>query len=118
MNEKIILYDFQHNAFTLFIILSYVLFFVSLIGLWKNAPKYIQHLDGYVKVYICLFLIYRFNPFRSKISFTELDRKIVFSAALFLLTTTAVSNIALKYFSDFKTNIAASTSNLKLDPVF
>jgi hypothetical protein len=105
MNEKKALYDFQNRAFTLFIIISYLLYGISIIGLSRNAPAYIQTIDGYVKIYICLFLIYRFNPLRNKIEFTELDRKIVFSAGLFILTTTAINNIALGYLDKIKSKL-------------
>jgi hypothetical protein len=102
MKSEKALYDFQNRAFTLFIIISYILYGISIIGLSRNAPTYIQTLDSYVKIYICLFLIYRFNPLRNKIEFTELDRKIVFSAGLFILTTTAINKIALNYLDDIK----------------
>jgi hypothetical protein len=104
MKEKT-LYNLQNYAFTLFIIISYFLYIISIIGLSKNAPRYIADLDGYVKIYICLFLIYRFNPFRSKIQFTELDRKIVFSAGIFILTTTTINNIILNYFDIIKAKL-------------
>jgi hypothetical protein len=35
--------------------------------------------------------MWRFNPLREKYEFTELDRKIAFSAGLFILTTTALN---------------------------
>jgi len=105
MDKKKILYDFQNNGFQLFIFISYLLYGLSIIGLWRNAPKYIQTLDSYVKIYICLFLIYRFNPLRTNIKFTELDRKIVFSAGLFILATTAINSIALNYLSSIKSKI-------------
>lgn len=96
MNEKAI-YNFQNISFTLIIITFYILYTISILGLSRNAPQYIETLDTYVRIYICVFLIYRFNPLRSKIEFTELDRKIVFSAGLFILTTTAISNVARYY---------------------
>jgi hypothetical protein len=55
-------------------------------------------MDYYVKIYVCLFLIWRFNPLRSNIQFTELDRKIAFSAGVFILTTTALN----QYLDDVK----------------
>jgi hypothetical protein len=88
LNEK--LFDLQHNLFTFFIIISYVLIIALYLGLSSSAGSYLHVIDYYMRIYICLFLIWRFNPFR-KIEFTELDRKIVFSAGLFILTTTALN---------------------------
>jgi len=52
-------------------------------------------------LYISLFLIYRFNPFR-RVKFTGLDAKIAFSAGVFLLGTTAIDGIIKNYLSALK----------------
>jgi hypothetical protein len=87
---------FQNNAFTIFIISTYLIYILSAIGITKTAPTYLDDFDYYVKIYISLFLLWRFNMFR-KIEFNELDRKIAFSAGLFLFTSTAVYNILTDY---------------------
>jgi len=93
--------EFQTNLFDIFIIVSYLGYFLALIGLSRNAPEYMKELDYYVKIYISLFLIWRFNMFR-KIHFNEFDKKIVFSAGVFLFTTTAVSKLLMDYLSSIK----------------
>jgi hypothetical protein len=100
MINKNQLNNIQERFFDIFIYLSYILIFISALGLWKNAPTFLFELDYYVRIYICLFLIWRFNPFRSHYEFTNLDRKIAFSAGIFILTTTALN----KYLND-TTNI-------------
>lgn len=82
----------QESIFNIFLVASYILIFASYLGVSARAPKYLETLDYYVRIYICLFLLWRFNPFRKIDNFTELDRKITFSAGLFILTTTALSN--------------------------
>ena len=67
---------------------SYFLMFVSSLGLSIYAPKYLHTLTNVLSVYVSLVLLWRFNPFREKIKFTNLDRKIAFSAGLFMITTT------------------------------
>jgi len=86
------LYDLQENIFNVFIYISYALIFISAIGLSESAPKYLNDLDYYVRIYICLFLLWRFNPIFPLKKFTDLDRKIAFSAGLFILTTTVLNN--------------------------
>ena len=85
------LHHIQERFFNLFIIISYTLIFVSFLGLSSLAPAYLENLDYYIRIYICLFLLWRFNPFRKEVTFTDLDRKIAFSAGLFILTTTALN---------------------------
>ena len=100
MNTKI--YHFQNNIFNIVIAISYILYGSLALGFSINAPKYLETLDYYMKIYVSLFLLWRFNPFR-KIEFTELDRKIAFSAGLFIFTTSAISNILIHYLKELKT---------------
>lgn len=82
----------QETAFDIFVIVSYVLIILSFLGLSSNASLILSKMDYYVRFYICLFLIWRFNPFRSYYEFTNLDRKITFTAGLFIFTTSVLSN--------------------------
>lgn len=91
MISKSNLYEVQSNFFKVFIYLSYSLLFISALGLSQMAPNYLDTMDYYIRIYICLFLMWRFNPLREKPEFTELDRKIAFSAGIFILTTTALN---------------------------
>ena len=72
-----------------------------LFGISSKAPQYLDDLQYYVKIYVSLFLIYRFNPFR-RVKFTGLDAKVAFSAGVFLLTTTAINSILQNYLSIIK----------------
>ena len=95
----------QNRLFTYFIIISYVLYFLFAVGISTNAPKYLAYLDYFVKIYISLFLIWRFNMFR-KIHFNELDQKIAFSAGVFLFATTALNEFLTNYFSEIRTKLS------------
>ena len=82
---------FQEKTFDFVITISFILLFVTLFGFSQKAPEYLSTLDYYLKIYICLFLIWRFNPFRSKFEFTSLDAKISFNAGLFILASTTLN---------------------------
>jgi len=98
------LYKIQNQLFDAFIIFSYVTYGLILFGFSTNAPKYLNHMDSYVQIYISLFLIIRFNPLR-KIVFTDLDRKIGFSAGLFLFATTTINHFMINYFDNLKKRV-------------
>ena len=83
--------NYQERTFDFTISIAFVLLIVTLFGFSQKAPEYLSIIDYYLKIYICLFLIWRFNPLRKRYEFTELDRKIAFSAGLFILTTTALN---------------------------
>jgi cytochrome c biogenesis protein CcdA len=91
MISKTNLHEAQSKFFNLFIYISYALLFISALGISQTAPKYLDSMEYYIRIYICLFLMWRFNPLKEKYEFTELDRKIAFSAGLFILTTTALN---------------------------
>jgi hypothetical protein len=100
MNQKN-LYVFQSQAFSFIMYLTWVLYFIILLGLSAKAPQYLNNLQYYVKIYVSLFLILRFNPFRQT-RFTKLDASIAFSAGMFLITTTAIDKIVITYLKDIK----------------
>lgn len=83
---------FQERMFDLAWYLTYFLYILISLGLSANAPNYLSTLDYYVRIYVSLFLIFRFNPFRN-VEFTELDKKIAFSAGVFVLATTTLNQV-------------------------
>jgi hypothetical protein len=91
----------QVHIFNVVIYATWTLYILIVLGLSTNAPQYLDDLQYYVKIYVSLFLIYRFNPFR-RVKFTQLDAKIAFSAGLFLFTTTAINQILVSYLADIK----------------
>ena len=95
MFNKKSLYNIQNNFFNVFIILSWSLIIISIFGFSQDAPKLLENIYYYISIYICLFLMWSFHPFKTKYEFTELDRKIAFSAGLFILTTTALNQYLL-----------------------
>ena len=77
--------DFQH-----FIIdwMGYIIFFVFILlflGIIQKEPTYFIETIFIFKLFLALYLIYRFNDFRKNIKFTELDRKVSFLAGSYLL---------------------------------
>jgi hypothetical protein len=88
----------QETLFDAFIFISYILVIISFIDSSIDAKTYLLKIDNYAKIYISLFLIWRFNPFRSHYEFTNLDRKIAFTSGIFILTTSILTN----YISEIK----------------
>ena len=55
----------------------YFLYLAVAFGLFASAPEYLTKLNTFIKLYISLFLIWRFNPWTST-KFTNFDKKIVY----------------------------------------
>jgi hypothetical protein len=85
----------HEKIFDICIYISYFLLIISALGLSQNSLTYLKSLDYYIRLYTCLFLVWRFNPFRSYYKFTDFDRKLAFSAGLFILTTTIINQYAI-----------------------
>lgn len=88
--------DFQNTAFDIIRALTWFLYIVILLGLSVTAPQYLDDLNYYVQIYVSLFLVYRFNPFRH-VQFNELDVKITFAAGIFLLFSTTIGSVIKAY---------------------
>ncbi len=106
MSKKGLLYYIQDHAFNIFIILSWISVITLSLGFTIINPEYITTMNYYIKIYVSLYLMYRFNMFR-KIQFTDLDRKIVFSAAVFIFTTTALDKYLLNNLSSVESQLRA-----------
>jgi len=112
MKFTTLLNDIQENIFNIVIFISYILIVCSFFGLSSIAPHYLDNLDYYVRIYICLFLLWRFNPLRKIDIFTNLDRKIVFSAGLFILTTSALNEYVINVKDKLKKSIQYVKTNI------
>jgi hypothetical protein len=70
----------------------YALYAIALLGIASIAPAYLETLNAVLKYFIIGFLLVRFNPWVN-FEMTAFDRTIVFSAAFFLLASTAIVSL-------------------------
>jgi hypothetical protein len=102
----------KEQIYTYIIYTSYFLYIVVALGLSRSAPTYLKYLDSFIRIYVSLFLIYHFNPFiHNNAEFTNFDRKIAFSAGVFIFTTTAVNQLLVYYLYLFTKTIKKHISN-------
>lgn len=90
---------FQHKLVDFIQIITIILYIIISFGLSTMAPQYLSYLQQFLKIYVSLFLIYRFNNFRT-IKLTELDRKIGFNAGILLIGTDIINYIVKNYSND------------------
>ena len=77
--------------------LLYLLYILMYFGLIKYNISYIENIHIIIQIYICIFLMIRFHPFR-KHQLKEYDAQIIFGSALFLMTSLGFTNIFMNYF--------------------
>jgi predicted neutral ceramidase superfamily lipid hydrolase len=91
------LWHLHTSAYLWAIFFIHVTYAIVLVGFVETEPSYLADIEYYVKVYATIFLIWRFNPYSHTRHFTEIDRRIVFSVALFVLTTSVLKHVIQKY---------------------
>lgn len=79
-------YNFELKFLTYFSYVTKLTVLLFLIGIFQNKPTILIQFNFVVKVILAVFLIYRFNSYRKhKIEFTELDRKVCYSAGIYII---------------------------------
>jgi hypothetical protein len=95
------LYNLQYNFLTYFSYIVKISLVLYIIGAFNTKSKLVLQINFIVKLFLGLFLVYRFSSRRiHKIHFTDLDRKIAFSAGLYIIVIS---------FSDFLASITETT---------
>ena len=87
------IYNIEITIIKLFSYTSKILLILFLIGVLQETPTKFIELNYMLKTVIAFILIYRFNPYRKSVVFTELDRKISYSAGIYIIVTTFVDII-------------------------
>lgn len=70
---------------------SYVLYALVSLGLWSSGSEIISKLELLLNIYISLFLIYNFNPYRKQ-RVSQFGRGIAFSGGILLLLTKVIDH--------------------------
>lgn len=96
---------------------NFILYLFAFSGLLIIPTKNLDILNLFLKTAVSIFLIIRFNPYR-KVKFTELDRRIVFSAAVFLFSTTTISIFIKQYMKNKIKNIKNEIFDFNFSHVF
>uniref|UniRef100_A0A6C0JH53 Uncharacterized protein n=1 Tax=viral metagenome TaxID=1070528 RepID=A0A6C0JH53_9ZZZZ len=79
-------YNFEVKFLQYFSFITKLTVVLFIVGFFQSKPTFIVQFNFVVKVILALFLIYRFNSYRKhKIEFTELDRKVCYSAGIYII---------------------------------
>lgn len=70
---------------------TFTIYLITLFGIYKFNPIYLNTIETILKILIGLILISRYNPFTYyNKKFTDTDRRICFSAGIILLLNTSI----------------------------
>lgn len=92
------------TLYVLYIIIVYTIYSSQQISIDNGLIKgvfsetklrdYLDKLQLFLRVLVVFILLIRFNPF-SNSTFTDFDRKLVFTSALFLISTTGINEFIM-----------------------
>jgi len=93
----------------------FVLIWLVILGIGKFAPKYLEPVQTFLKLYIGGLLFVRYNPATYKDrTFREFDRKIVFTCSIFLLLSTGlISGIKNRIVKDAAPHVNKTVDTVK-----
>ena len=89
------------SVFEITVFLIHVGYIALAVGMLSEEPVILGVIDYWIKVFVGLFLLYRFNPY-VHIKFTDFDRKVIFSAGMFMFVTTVVNSYLISYVKEVK----------------
>jgi hypothetical protein len=85
-----------------FDIITLIMFCIFIFGFVYNVPSIFIQFNFIIKVLIALYLIYKFNDFRTDtVKFTILDKKICYSAGIYLFLF-SFADVINSYFNQLR----------------
>ena len=78
------------------VVAANVIYILVAFGLVAFNKSYVHILNIFTQLFVALFLIYRFHPYR-EYEYRENDNILLFGAGIFLLTNIGVTNLLLNY---------------------
>ena len=90
------IFNWHESVYMTILYSSYVLYFIAFTGILSLNPSYLSVLETFIKYYISIMLLIRFNPFVDR-KITKFDKKLVFTSALLLFISTTAYSIAISY---------------------
>ena len=78
--------------------LSIVLYIFVLLGVSSYTPEYLVYITSFIKVYVSIILIYKFNPLMAKNNIiSKTDKDMIFYSGIYLLLTTVIGEYLIAY---------------------
>ena len=81
---------------------AWIIYIFSLLGIHYIGKDVFDYIQNGLRVYISLFLIFKFNPFTRKNVFTDFDKHVVFEAGIFIFSTTVLNSFIKEYINHIK----------------
>ena len=62
----------------------HVAYMLAFLGILSAVPKYVYVWNMVVQIGLCMFLMYRYHPFKTQYKFETIDARLIFGSSLLL----------------------------------
>jgi len=73
----------------------WILYIVTMLGLWNSAPQYLEKADDIFKIFVGGVLMYLCNPWHER-AISGHHKKIIFEAGIMLLLSSSLKSLLQK----------------------
>ena len=78
------------------IVSLHILYAFAIFGFISAKSKYIDYVHSFIQIFICIFLMLKFHPFRNH-ELHKNDAKIIFGSAVFLILNIGFTKYLISY---------------------
>lgn len=96
-NQKISNTKIQLFLFNFFTVICYILIAIGIFIKSEYASELLERIEFFLKLYMSIYLLWRFNPYRKNINITNLDKQIIYSSAFFILFIIIINKLLKKF---------------------
>ena len=82
---------FHYQLYFISLVVIHFIYALVFLGVLSSVPKYVFGWHIAVQLCLCLFLMFRYHPFRDKYKFKPNDASLIFGAAGLLFVNIVVS---------------------------
>ena len=108
--------NIHYQAYFVSLAAIYITYALVFLGVFSTVPKYVLSWHLFVQLCLCLFLMFRYHPFRQMYAFQPNDARLIFGAALLLLVNIVVSvPVFYSYTMGFQKHINKATIDIYSD---
>ena len=83
------------RMYDIYRIIFWILYGVTILGIWNGAPHYLEKADDIFKIFVGLVLMYLCNPWHER-PIGNHHKKIIFEAGIMLLLSSSIRTVLQK----------------------
>jgi len=102
----------SYQIYTTTTYILYVVYALVFLGLLSTLPNYLYIWNYIVQIGLCVFIMIRYNPFRTVYKFEKNDEKIIFSVAVLLFINLISVPFIIQYLESLKNKVVAFQQKL------